>query len=335
MPGQSFLRKAQVGQEGTPGTPVAATALWRGGQARRTYPSRVMHRDERVAILPRRIDDIYIPTQGAILTMAEGPISFGQSRYIFEGGIEKETSPTQDGAGSDYIYNYGFGVSSAQTLRTFTWEVGTNQKVREGEYMFVREFNLSGAEDEALMLSAVWEGRQWTDSSFTGSVNPPTVEDMLFNNCKFYLDAVGGTIGTTQISDLIVGFTFNVVTGAITRRTANGTLYFTSQRWNRPQITGNLIFIHDTALDTEIANAEAGTAKIMRMICEGSTVVTPGTTYSKLTLIWDMAITWEDIPDLSEANGLETIEMPFSAGYSITDTLFSDLIVVVESSALP
>lgn len=335
MPGHSFLRSAQMGKEGTPGQAVAATSVWRGGNCRRRYPGRIRHRDERVAMLPRRVDDIYVPMQGALMQVAEGPISFSQMRYIAEAGVELE-SPTQDGGGgSGYIYTYNFGTTAAKTLRTFTWEVGSDELVREAEYMFVREFTLSGAEDEALMMSAIWEGRQWSDSSFTPDLNPLAIEDMLFNNCVVYLDALTGTIGNTPVAQVITGFRAEVVTGAIARRTADGNLYFTTHMWNRPVITGNLVFIHGSELETEMANAEAGTGKLLRIKCEGSALTTPGTGYSKVTMIWDMAVSWEELPDLSEQQGLETMELPFNAGYSQDATLFSQMVIVVEESSLP
>ena len=185
MAGVKALRKIQLGKETTAGTAVAATALWRG-EGVGTDTSVTEFPPEDVGILGGT-DRAYIPMVGGEVTW-EGPATYEQLPYVLEAGVEQETG-TQDGAGTDYIYVYNFPTTAQNTLRTYTIEAGDDQQAEEIDYCFVREFSLAGNAGEVISLNATWQGRQWSTTSYTGAISVPTVEEILFQKAKLYIDS--------------------------------------------------------------------------------------------------------------------------------------------------
>ena len=339
MAGIKALRKVQLGRESTAGTAVAATTIWRGPAEGLEDQRRVVLADEDVAYVSG-IDRAYQPQLLAAVTFPETPATFEQLPHILEAGIKTATA-TQDGAGSDYIYTYAYPTTAAPTLKTYTIEGGDDQAARELEYGFVTDFAISGSgggELTALTMSANWLGRQTTDTTFTGSLSLPTVEEVLFGKGKLYIDAVGGTIGTTQKSSTFLGFEYSYTTGWVPRFTGDGNLYFTRAAFvGKPtlEIKCNITFEHDGSATTEIGNYESGTSRLIRLLFEGDTVSTPGTTYSEKTLIIDMAGLWDSFEKIGEQDGNDVVTGSFTVRYNATAATAGQIIVVNELTSLP
>lgn len=332
MAGIKALRKIQLGRESTAGTAVAASTIWRGmgtieDQRETVFP------EEDIGILGG-VDRTYVPKLLAAISMGSIPATFEQLPHILEAGVRTD-APAQDGAGTDYIYEYIFPTTAANTIKTYTIEGGDNQAVEEMEYGFVTGFTLEGSAGEALMMSAEWQGRQVATSAFTGALTLPTVEEILVSKGKLYIDDDDGTIGTTQKTSTLLSLTLNVNTGLTAVFTADGSLYFTFVKGVAPEITLDVTFEHDGTATAEKANWRAQTARQIRLIFEGSTVGTPGTTYSKKTLIIDLAGKWESFSALEDQDGNDIVTGTFRARYNATAALFAAITVVNELSALP
>ncbi len=332
MPGVRALRKIQLGVESAKGTAVAATALWRG-QGVIEDQTEVMFPEEDIGYLSG-IDRSYIPRNLAAITFEETPATFEQLGYILDAGV-KTVSGVQDGAGTDYVYTYTFPTTSANSIKTYTIEGGDDQQAEEMEYAFVKSFTLAGAASEAWTVTADWVGRQVSTTSFTGSISVPTVEEILFQKSKLYIDAIGGTIGSTQKSSTLLKAELAVTTGWQEYFTADGNLYFTAHKSTKPEVVLTLTFEHDGTSVAEKANWLAETARLIRILGEGSTVTTPGTTYSKKTLIIDLAGKWERFEKLDEQDGNDIVTGRFRAAYDSTSASFAEIVVVNELSALP
>ncbi len=332
MPGVRALRKIQLGVESAKGTAVAATALWRG-QGVIEDQTEVMFPEEDIGYLSG-IDRSYIPRNMAAITFEQTPATFEQLGYILDAGV-KTVSGVQDGAGTDYIYTYTFPTTAANSIKTYTIEGGDDQQAEEMEYAFVKSFTLAGAAGEAWTVTADWLGRQVSTTSFTGSISVPTVEEILFQKGKLYIDAIGGTIGSTQKSNTLLKAELAVTTGWQEYFTADGNLYFTAHKSTKPEVVLTLTFEHDGTSVAEKANWLAETARLIRILVEGSTVATPGTTYSNKTLIIDLAGKWERFEKLDEQDGNDIVAGRFRSAYDPTSASFAEIAIVNELSALP
>jgi len=338
MAGIKALRKIQIGKETTAGTAVAATTIWRG-MGTLSDDRELVFVDEDVGsyMSPGRV---YIPKKEASIALDEVEATFEQAPYIFAMSIENITSGVVDaGTGATgYIYQYDVPTgSTANTIQTYTFEGGDNQRVDEVEYCHVTDWTLSGAPGEAIKLSANVRGRQATDAEFTGALSVPTVEHALFQKGKLYIDATGGTIGTTQVANVWKGFTVNYPSAIKANYTGDGNLYFTATVFtghNEAPITGEIVLDHGTVAEAEIGFARAGTTRLVRFLIEGDALTTAGDTYTYKTLQVDAAIKYTEVPDIGDADGDSILTFPFRVVNSSSDSLGMQIIVVNELSAL-
>lgn len=326
-------RKIQLGLETTPGTAVAATTIWRG-QGTIKDLIEVNHVPENIgAVVPT--NRTYIPVLGAELTMAEVPATFEQLPYLGAAGIKNVTSGSA--SGSAYVYAYTMPASitaSKNTISTYTIEAGDSQQEEEMEYAFVREFKITGEHGQAVRMSAVWEGRQVAASTYTGSLSLPTVETILFQKSKLYIDAAGGTIGTTVKSSTLVSFALSVTTGWKKLPTGSGTLYFDSIDFSDPNVELDITFIHDSTATAGKTAWRAETGQLIRVQLLGSQIQTSGT-YTNKTVNLDLAGKWVSFESLGERDGLEIITGKFKAMLDTTASLYFNMTVANTLSALP
>lgn len=332
MAGVKPLRKIQLGREGTAGTEANATSIWRGTGGLKDE-TQVVFPEENVGLLSGT-NRAYIPKVGGVLAMDSTPATFEQILHILEAGVLTAT-PAQDGTGSGYVYAYPLPTTSAPTIKTYTLEGGDNQQEEQMLYGYVEDFTLAGKAGEALTMAANWRGRQVATGSFTAALSVPTVEEILFSKGKLYIDAAGGTIGSTQKTATLLSATLAVKTGLMAVYTADGSLYFTFVKSVAPEVTLNITFEHDSTSVAEKAAWRAGTGRLVRLLFEGSSLGTPGTTYSKKTLIIDLAGKYETFDALGDQDGNDIVTATFRARYSSTDSLFAEIKVVNELTTVP
>lgn len=337
MAGIKALRKIQMGKEsgGAAGTAVAATAIWRGTGLLEDSRE-IKHVDEEIGVaLPTT--RAYVPKLGCKVTFDPVEATFQQLPYLLEAGVSIET-PTQDGAGTDYIYAYALPTSSQNTIETYTLEMGDNQLAQETDYAFVESFKLSGNAGEGVMMEASWVGRDVTDTTFTGALTAPTLtpdDHIVFGGSSLFVDAVGGTVGTTAIASTLLSFELDVTTGLKAKYTNLGKdfdfVYFDKGSFSA---TLKLVYEHNTAADGQRDLYEVATPRLIRLQFEGGAVGTPGTVYSNNTLIIDAAGVYTAMP-FGDIDGNATVEAELQIGYDLTAALGLEFIVVNELTALP
>ena len=336
MSGKEALRRAQLGAETTPGTAVAATAIWRG---RITLQS-----DEKV-VLPEEdagvfggYDRSYIPFLGAGADFEETPATYEQLPYLLNAGIAAAT-PVQDGTGSGYIYTYTLAESAEPTIKTYTIEGSDDTQIEEMEYAFVDELTLSGASKEAVMMSAHWTGRQLTPTTHTTGLTPPTVSEILFGNGMLYIDDIDDTPGTTLKANTLLGFKLSLKTGLQPLYSADGAVYFATHAFVSPEPELELTLLHNAVGRAEVAAMQAQTPRLIRLKFEGPALQTGGTTYSKKTLIIDCSGKYESKPPLAARDGNDIVTLKLLIKRNTGATVFGakrlEMVVVNELSALP
>ena len=330
MAGVKALRRIQLGAESTAGTAVAATTKWRGGGTIQDDIDLVFAQEDTGYI--GGIDRTYIQKYGATLEMEDVEATYEQLPYIGMAGIVAET-PGADGPGQGYIYEFPFPTTSQHTIKTYTIEGGDDQQEEEFAYGYVESFKLSGKAGEALRMSAVWKGRQVAPSTFTGSLALPTVEEILFGTGKLYIDAIGGTIGTTLKSNTLLGMDWAVKTGWMPVFTADN-LYFSFIKCVMPELPLTLTFEHDGTSTAEKVNWRAQTPVKLRLQWIGS-AVSGGGTFANKTLRIDLAGRWQRFEKLAEQNGNDIVTGVFLPRYNATASLYAQMTVVNTLATLP
>lgn len=332
MAGIRALRKIQLGAETTAGSVVAATTLWRGVGALEDEIEPVMP-EEDIGIIGGT-DRSYIPMLGGAISFEDTPATFEQAPYLFAAGVKNVTSGTADTGGSGYIYTYTFPTTSANTVQSYTIEGGDNQQEEEMYYAVVGAFAFSGAGGEALNMSADWMGRQIQTGTFTTTPSIPTVEEVLFSKGKVYIDAAGGTIGSTQVSNTLLGADISVNTGIIRKWTADGSLDFSFIQYTDYEIEVSVTFEHDGNATSEKSNWRNETARLIRLDFEGSTLTTAGSSHSVKLLRFDLPGKWTDFEALGDQDGNSIVTGTFMSKYNATYGGGPEIKVVNELASL-
>jgi len=329
--GIKALRKIQLGLETTAGVAVPADTLWRGLGVLQDNRE-VITPDEDIGYLSGKVRN-YCPKYEAALSMPAVPATFEQLPIILSAGVKGVVTGVTDTGGSGKIYTFTFPTTSPNTIKTWTIEGGDDIQAEEMEYSFVQSFEISGNGGEALHMSAEWIGRQVSKCTFTAGVtSPATVEEILFGKGKLYIDAASGTIGSTQVSQTLLGMSLRVNTGWVAKYSADGALYFSWAQSTKPEILLNVTFEHNSSAVTEKDAWIAGTTRLLRLKFEGKALTTSGT-FANKTLIIDLAGRWDSFDPLGETNGNDTVTGTFRAGYDATSAKFAEIKVVNETAS--
>ncbi len=332
--GIKTLRKIQLGRESSAGTAVAATTIWRGPAQMPVDDQKKVIPDENIGFTSK-VTRQYTPQKIASMTLPSTEATFQQILHPLEAGV-KTVTPSADGVGSGKIYSYPLPSGDVNTIKTYTMEGGDNKVEEEMEYAFVVDFELSGKKNEAWMLTSNWQGRQATVTSFTGALSVPSVSTMLFNKSKLYIDNVGGTLGGTQISNSWIGAKLKVTTGLKAQFTGDGNLYFSFMDFIGAKATLELDLLHNATTAAERVLWRSDTPRQIRLLVEGNSLTTPGTTYSKETFRADLAGLYTSFgaPN-DEDEGVNVMKATFEAAYDATAALFVNFLNVNELSSVP
>lgn len=333
MAGRRALRKVQLGREATAGTEVDATTIWRGIGT--LLDNRKIDRvSEDVAIIGGTTRT-NTPMKGGSINLTQTPATFEQLLHVLEASV-KTATPSQDGAGTDYIYTYACPSTSGNTIKTYTIEGGDDTGEEQMLYCFVKDWTLSGSGRTAWQLSANWQGRDVAPGTFTSALNLPAVNSMNFGMSKLYIDAIGGTIGSTVKANTLRMANVKYASGIEAKDTADGRLDFSFAQGTSYTLTGQLEFEHDSIALAEKIKWRAETAALVRIKVEGTVAfATPGTTYSVPTVFINLPMKYSNFEKIGEANGNDIVTGSFFAAYDTTAAVAPSFVDVVELATVP
>jgi hypothetical protein len=332
MAGIKSLSKVQLGQEATAGTEVAATAVLHG-MGRLEDLIEVVKVETDVGIFSGP-DYTYIAKYEGQLAVPAIEASYQQIHYPFAAGVENIVSGTQDGAGTDYIYQYDVATTAAPAVKTFTIEAGDNQQEEQMLYGHCVDFTISGEGGGPVMIASNWRGRQVATGTYTGSVAVPTVEPILFSKGRLYIDNSGGTFGTTQVSNSLLAMNLSFETGIVRKWTADNSLDFGFIQYTKPTCELQLTWEHNASAVSEKAAWRAETVRMIQLLFEGSAFGTGGTTYSNHSFIINLVGKWTKFDALSDQDGNNTTVGTFTMAYNATDAAAGQFITVNELTVL-
>lgn len=332
--GVDASQQMQLGREGTAGTPVACTDVLRAPFAGLGPGDEIVQPEENIGFASPVLRP-YTSHRMTNFEQAETVATYEQLLHLLEAGVKTVTG-VQDGTGSDYIWTYPMPTNALNNIKTYTIKAGDGQQARIASYCIVQEFNLAGSAREAVNMSGTWFGQQLGNTTFD-SPSILSVDPILFQNMKFYLDDSGGTVGTTQVINTLLGFNLTVSTGWVMQHTGDGSLDFSFAKLVKEnvEVTLELTVEHNATMVAEQSKSESNAIRLARLEATGPAVATPGTTYSNKTFIFDMAGFWQPFPALETQDGDSVYNITLSGGYSTADALFAEFVLVNELSAVP
>ena len=316
-------------RESTSGTAVAATSIGRFQFSMLEDAREYTKVEEQIGAFTQG-ERTYAAKLLGKWNMPSTPLTFEQVNHILEAGV-KTATPTGTNPYT-YVYAYPYTGTSVNTIKTYTIEAGSatvTGDVREMEYCYVESFEFSGKFGEAWMMQSNWQGRQLSASTFTAALTVPTVEEALFQKTTLYIDATGGTIGTTAKAGVLMSSSFKVKTGLVPVPVANGQLYFYATKWTQPEITFSITMeLEDTVglVAAERAIYEANTVRLFRLKCLGSG--------SKSFQI-DFAGKYDKISDYNNDNGNTSVTFDGHAVASSADSISTTFTLINTLATVP
>lgn len=336
--GVKQLIKLQMGRQASlAGGAVAATSIWRGMGSTLDDSRKIEIIDELIGIF-NAADRTQVVDLTAGLNLEETPLTFEQLPYLFAMGMGLSATGVQDGSGTDYIYTATMPTTAVPTANLWTWQTGDNNEAERMPGCFVKTLNISGKMGQTARMKGEVVGQFVEQNAFTGSLSVPTVEEAITSKGKLYIDAIGGTYGTTQVSSQLIAFelAYNFLWTA--QLTMTGLVYFDTLQYGGHEVTGSLTFLHDTGVNRasgqklKFANQ---TAQKVRLDLIGGAVGTPGTTYSTKHAIFDLPMKYTKVSALESEENNNIVTLDFQSRYNLTSAEGGKAIIVNEISALP
>jgi hypothetical protein len=340
MAGIRALRKTQFAIEAALGVQVPATKVWRGlsllTDAR--VKTQLVEDAGRVLSQGRTVESYDYAT----LAMPTQPVTFEQLPVILSAGIDDVVTGVDDGVATGHVYAYGIPVTTLQAPKSYCFEVGDDSRVILMEYGTVQNFTLEGASKGPINLTASWFGRQATVGAFTAAIALPTpVEEAVFANASIAIDDTTDVIGATPILLSWLGFKLAYDTGQYALFSGDGgPLTFAGVNQMPPVITGEFTFLHNAVGIAEYAHAIAEDLRIIRIKIVGAAFAIAGV-YTRKTIQIDLAIKYTALPVLSEADGNDTIVLPWHVVDSVADVASlgplggGSITVVIAAATIP
>jgi hypothetical protein len=332
------LQRVQFGKESTGGTAVVETARWRGGGGALDDQRKIEEIEEMMGILDGADRTAVVQLLGMI-QLSDIAATAEQFQYLLAGAWSGPVTGSADGAGTDKTYTTNVPTTAQPAGTFYTIVGGDNFETERMEYSVVTKISLKGAMGQTAKMGATWMGRQISRYA-TGfaAVSIPACSELPVQQGKVYLDAIGGTYGTTQVSDLLIGFQVDIEIKWVPVFTMTGNLYYSYPSYAGHKITGTLSFLHNTGADGNTgvkADFRNQTPKKLRLDLVGQAVQTPGTTYSNNHIIVDLPIKYTSVSPLGNDNGNDKIDLKFRSRYNVTAAEAGKFIIVNELASLP
>lgn len=328
------LQRLQLGKETVAGTAVAATTILRGVGGMLADNRKVEEVEEIIGIIGGADRDAIVQ----LLTMIDvpaKPLTPEQFQYVVAMALGGPVTGSADGVGTDKIYTTNLPTTAVPTAVTYTIEGGDNFQAERVEYCVCTKFSITFAANALAKVSFSVMGRQSTTNTFTAALSLPALSELPVNKAKAYLDAIGGTYGTTQLTNTLIGGTLNFTTAWVPVFTTDGNLYYSYPSYTDTKVDGSLTFLHDTAVTQAKTDFRARTPKLLRLDFIGDAVQTGGTAYQNKRVIFDLPIKYLSAPAITDQNGVDQIAFTFRSRYNTTAGNAGKIIVVNELTALP
>ena len=310
MAGTRALRVCQIGKETTFGTSVAATAVLMGVTELSGRP--VYSNTQR-----RWLAGNYAPAHASVQTDKRGKVAlsgdftFEDMPMILNSAIKGAVASSLTDT-SAYTYVFPFPLTASPAIESRTWEISDGLQEYELAGGIVESFSLSGVatDDGVVQFSVNVIGTDMVKSTITGALSSRTVETLPASMCALYIDAIGGTVGTTVKADTLISWTLDYTTGVHLKKFQSGGISPTQFGYGVPGVKLSVTAEFNAAAIAELDAYAANTGRLVRIIGLGTTA---GATM-KRTLQIDVAGDITDISDLwGDRDGNTTVDLTITA----------------------
>jgi hypothetical protein len=255
---------------------------------------------------------------------------------LLKGGV---TGVTDGGTPAAYTYTF---IPSASVFdnKFMTLEYGTPTLPYKANQVGITSATIRITPDDQASWQADYEmiARKPSQAAMTAAIGERTRELIKAPGTKVYIDAGGGTIGTTQIVGRFIGASFTI---------ANN-FYYKAFSEDEDDYAANKIGIGEFTVDGQVtvefdsdaeyadyrglATAGAPFEKLIRLEREGSQIHTSPATNKRIRL--DVNGYWSSLAqDYRETNRI--ITLGFQAGYNVTSAYALKAEVVNALATLP
>jgi hypothetical protein len=323
--GTKALRELQIGKEGTPGSAVAATHVWRSVSGTGEDQRVIAERPESLGIWLPSTSSYFIPQEHVVINI-EGNATFENLGWVFDCSV-KSVSGVIDGAGTGYTYTFTFPTTAAHTFKSATMEWGDDQQAYESAYCVVPTWKLSGSPGEALKIASEWHGRAMGTTTFS-TVVAAAAEEILYNKHKIWIDAAG-SIGTAQKTLTLKDFSLTWANG-LKFHWGDGEKYFAAAVARPPTITLDMTLEFNAIGSAEYDLFAALTPRAIRIRIDGATALGTAGTYTYQGIIIDLYGVYTKFSKIDERDGNDIVSASMNCGYDATAAGAGSIILIVE-----
>lgn len=273
MAGELWRQKVQVGKETVYGTAVPATRIV---YTRDPVLTREREpREHRFATGTR--DNVRARTLGAVAAGGSFtvPMSADELLEWLLCAVQGNVSPTTP-SGFTNGRQWQFRPSATLDSMTIEWDDGAN--VYEEYGVYVDEIAISGSVGGENTVTFTVFGKERVSSTLTGSLSDRTPTFIEGWETKLFIDAAAATPGTTQIGGTLINWSITIRNGLGRKYTGENTLAASKVTIGELVVEATLTFEADqSAVDTELANWDAETARVVRLSFGNNEVIDVGT----------------------------------------------------------
>lgn len=257
----------------------------------------------------------------------EGVPNFEQIIHFLAMTIQGGVTPTDAGDGR-YVWHFWNDVDAVPSFDTISLEVGDNVQAWDIPYVFCTGLEFTIAMNAPLTLRADMVGRPMAKGSFTGSIYPSAVEDIIATKAFIAIDDTFAGIGGTQKNMLLLGGTIRVP-GCVPRDYVDGNLYFGGWGGIKRNLELNLTLEIGADAITEYDALQAGTMRFIKITIQGSALGSD-------TRFWQVntAGRWTSWDKIGESEGMDIVAARFVSEYDLTSKDEYELVVCTDQSAL-
>jgi len=299
--GERAFSKLQWGKETTKGTAVVAdTYLYSAPIA--VNPDRTPHRPTDLSgtrarsVAGRSYFYEYL-VRNSLNFDADHPAYFQNLPMLFSCGLKGAITPSEvTPSQSDYLWTFTPSLTASNTPDSGTLEVGDDVQAYETEYVMFERYAISGEVSQdggpaQVQIATDFFGRQWTATSFTGSIALPTVTPMNAALATIKRDTTWAGVGVTAVNSILRGFNVEILTGVHPKFHGSGQRYFNVHGESYVDVMATFTFEGNSDADAiwDLMNSQA--LSVLRLAITGPQIGT-GTNHS---LIIDIGGTWENV----------------------------------------
>lgn len=265
---ETILLQAQAGLEATRGTNVAATRKVYA-QITPSYDRPLMDFMDTSGTFHGRRRAAY--ARAKVGFTALDIVTFEDLPWWLQMGLKGGVSGVTDGHATLPAYLYTFSPTiTSDDLKSITLEFGeTNNDYESGQVMvnsFTLRMDADNDSEPGWMFDAELMGRDFEPTTFTGSLADRSTEVVTARGTQIFIDAAGGTIGTTQLSGALISASITVNNNLHFKSFAEDVTYVAANKVGRQAQTLDAQFTFEFDNDTEFANYRSTATPVQRLI---------------------------------------------------------------------